>query len=128
MSPLYVDELAKLADVLTDYKNEPIYIFGHQLPQEMQSYQSENSLGRHRAQKIKDELVTKYHIDPKRMVTYDCGYRYPKLWRDDFEDKADVDMDSNPLKVKGVTVISTNMGVGKIKSTLSGYLDNCQLL
>lgn len=79
--PQYHDELDRVAEQMNNYDTAIIKIEAHVSEDEIieasTSILQSNSLAKSRALNVKNYLILKHQVDPKRLITLDCGTRGP---------------------------------------------------
>lgn len=78
----YDKEFAKIEEILNEYPDIRVLIFGHATSNELALLPRTDDLSRRRANAVKNRLITKHHIAPSRIATYDCSDRYPSIKTD----------------------------------------------
>lgn len=77
------DRLDQISVALQEYENGVMIIEGYIGKHE--NHESNESLGKDRAEAIKSYVVLNYNIDPKRIRTYDCGLTAPRAINETLE-------------------------------------------
>ena len=79
--PKYLDELNRVAEQMNNHDTAIMRIEAHvsedEIVEASTSILQSNSLAKSRALNVKKYLILKHQVDPKRLITLDCGTRGP---------------------------------------------------
>lgn len=78
----YDKEFAKIEEILNEYPDIRVLIFGHATSNELAILPRTDYLSSRRANAVKNRLITKHHIAHSRIATYDCSDWYPSIKTD----------------------------------------------